>query len=105
MTHNLTHPAEHIDATVDALNHVLGRHLGVLIADTEAADVLEHLARTGYELTDTTTNTPWTDTEHLDVATLTTNVQVHVHVSATDTTVDARRAILNAREAAALDLP
>lgn len=100
MIHTTHHP-DHIDAMADALTQVLGRHLGTMIDEAEADQVLDELESAGYTLTPTThADTP--DTENIIEL---GSVTAIVHINATDTTTQARTAILNAREALALPLP
>lgn len=100
MTHTIHHP-DHVEAMADALSHVLGRHLGTMIDDTEADQVLTELERAGYTLTpygDTTTHDGEAIFSHGDLTAI-------VHINATDNPTQARHAILNAREALNLTIP
>lgn len=100
MTHTIHHP-DHVEAMADALSQVLGRHLGTMIDDAEADQVLTELERAGYSITPNT----HADTPDTDTIIEQGNVTVVIHTNATDDTTQTRHAILNAREALTLTLP
>lgn len=102
MSIDTVHDPADIEALGNTLARTVSQRLGIMISDTEVDAILTDLEAHGYTLTTLALEDPT-----LEPATNTAegNVQVHVHINATDDTVNARTAILNAREALTLTLP